>query len=191
MDIPDFRDKLVTEFNTRNVIRIFRSKPVPKRNQQSVNTGEVTEKKEGSDSSSPAKEEFNTMKKKQVKDWETAKEFAEKFEKFISETNKNLTLFNVPEVLPMLKEKNWRMCQGCMSSNCQLMQYLAKKHKAPPKFVGKCTGKPLTLGEMPATIKEIEKKVSDSKKRAEAGKKAFKKTTANNSAAVLEPKVSN
>ena len=29
MDIQDFRDKLVTEFNTRNVIKIFRTKIVP------------------------------------------------------------------------------------------------------------------------------------------------------------------
>ena len=36
MDIPDFRDKLITEFNTRNVIRIFRSKLVPKRSQASA-----------------------------------------------------------------------------------------------------------------------------------------------------------
>ena len=191
MDIPDFRDKLITEFNTRNVIRIFRSKIIPKRSQASVNTGGVTEKKEESDSITAAKEEFNTSKKKAVKDWETAKEFAEKFEKIINETNKNLNLFSVPEVGTMLKEKNLRMCQGCMSSNCQLMQFLARKHKNPPKFVGKCNGKALTIGEMPTTIKDIESKLAYCKKRAEAGKKAPKKPTASNNAAAMEPKVSN
>ena len=71
------------------------------------------------------------------------------------------------------------------------MQFLARKHKNPPKFVGKCNGKALTIGEMPATIKDIEGKLAYSKKRAEAGKKAPKKTAASNNAATMEPKASN
>ena len=126
-----------------------------------------------------------------MKDWETAKEFAEKFEKIINETNKNQNLFNVPEVVTMLKEKNWRMCQGCMSSNCQLLPFLARKHKNPPKFIGKCTGKAITIGEIPATIKDIEGKLAYMKKREAAGKKAFKKPTASNNAAAMAPKPSN
>ena len=172
MDIQDFREKLVTEFNTRNVIRIFRSKLVPQqRKAANVNSGEVAEKKEGSDFSKSAKEEFNSLKTKPVKDWETAKEFAEKFGKLSNETNKNSTLFSLPEVFTMLKEKNWRLCGECLSSNCQLLQHLAKKNKTPPRFIGKCKGKVITLGEIPDTLKSIETKLAESKKELKQIKK--------------------
>ena len=121
------------------------------------------------------KEEFNTLKKRPVKDWETTKEFAEAFSKIINETNKGLTLYNVPEIPPMLKEKNWRMCGECLSSNCQLIQWLSRKNKAQPKFIGSCKGKPITLGEVPNKIKDLEEKIAEAKKRAEKNKKASRK----------------
>ena len=72
------------------------------------------------------------------------------------------------------------------------MQYLSRKNKVQPKFIGTCKGKAITLGEIPNTIKEIEKKLAESKKRAEANKKAFeKKKSLNNNAAAMEPKASN
>ena len=194
MDIKDFQEKLVKEFNTRNVIKIFRTKDVPQlRKQANINTGEVSEKKEESDLTGPIKNEFNTMKKKSVKDWETAKEFTESFSKICNETNKGLTLFSVPEIPPMLKEKNWRMCGECLSSNCQLLQYLSRKNKIQPKFIGNCKGKAITLGEVPNNIKEIEKKIADSKKRAEIANKIFekRKKSVNGNAAAMEPKASN
>ena len=91
----------------------------------------------------------------------------------------------------MLKEKNWRMCHGCLSSNCQLLQFLARKHKNPPKFIGKCTGKAITIGEIPATLKEIESKLAFMKKNHANIKKSLKKSTASNNAATMEPKASN
>ena len=127
-----------------------------------------------------------------VKDGETAKEFAEAFSKIINETNKGLTLFNVPEIPQMLKEKSWRLCGECLSLNCQLIQYLSRKNKAQPRFIGACKGKTITLGEIPNTIKELEKKIVESKKRAERSSKGSeKKKSLSNNAAAMENKASN
>ena len=149
---------------------------------QDKQTGEISEKKQDSENADPYKEEYNKLKKKPVKDWETAKELAEAFKQITNEDNKGLTLFNVPAVPTILKEKNWRICGQCLSSNCQLVQYLARKNKLPPKFIGNCKSKPITLGDIPETIKDIEKKIERSKKRADMAKKMFKKKEALNTA---------
>ena len=146
------------------MIQIFRTKDVPKPRQANVNTGEISEKKQDSENADPSREEYNKLKKKPVNDWETAKELAEAFKQLTNEDNNGLTLFNVPAVPTILKEKNWRICGQCLSSNCQLVQYLARKNKLPPKFIGNCTGKQITLGNIPDTIKDIEKKIESSKK---------------------------
>ena len=193
MDIQEFREKLITEFTTRNVIRIFRSKLVPQQRKAEKNVssaGEGAGKKEGSEFSQSAKEEFNGLKTKPTKDWETAKEFAKKFIEMTDESNKNSTLFSLPAVFTMLKEKNWRLCGECLSSNCQLLQHLARKNKTPPRFIGKCKGKVITFGEVPEALKGIETKIIDSKKRAETNKKGSKgkkAATGNNAAAEAKP----
>ena len=192
MEIPDFQKKLVTEFTTRHVILTFRNKEVPKPRQANVSTGEFSEKKQDSENTDPSKEEYMKLKKSAVKDWETAKELAETIKGLTTEENKGLTLFNVPAILTLLKEKNWRICMECMSSNCQLTQHLAKKNKLPAKFIGSCKGKPITLGNIPETIKDIEKKIERSKKNAEQAKKRRKKKEALNTATTkVEPKASN
>ena len=114
MEIPDFQKKLVTEFTTRHVIQTFRNKEVPKPRQANVNTGEISEKKQDSENTDPSKEEYMRLKKSAVKDWETAKELAEAFKNLTNEDNKGLTLFNVPAVPTLLKEKNWRICGQCL-----------------------------------------------------------------------------
>ena len=69
LDIQEFQEKLVTEFETRNVIKIFRTKNIPQqRKPANVNTGEVTEKKEDSDPANTVKDEFKKLKKRQDKD---------------------------------------------------------------------------------------------------------------------------
>ena len=87
----------------------------------------------------------------------------------------------------MLKEKNWRMCGQCLSSNCQLLQYLAKKNKTQPKFIGTCKGKSITLGEVPEALKDIEKKIDLNKNK----KKSEKKKAANLNTAAVEPTANN
>ena len=119
---------------------------------------QVKSRKEGSDFPKAVEDEFNTLKKRPVKGWETAKEFAEAFSKIINETNKGLTLFNVPEIPQMLIEKNWRLCGECLSSNCQLIQWLSRKNKAQPKFIGACKGKTITLGEIQTRFKSLRRK---------------------------------
>ena len=57
-------------------------------------------------------------------------------------------------------EKNWRICGECISSNCQLMQHLCKIRKTQKKFLDKCKGKSVTLGEMPAALKSIEEQIT-------------------------------
>merc|ERR1739842_192949 len=96
-------------------------------------------------------------------------------------------------VITWLKEKNWRICAECMSANCQLTQYLARKNKLPAKFLGPCKGKPITLGDIPEIIKELEKKVERSKKNAEHAKKRLnkKKEGLNTATTKLEAKASN
>ena len=66
----------------------------------------------------PIKEEFNKLKVTPSKDWETAKELAGEFIKICNDTNKNISIHKVPEIPLMLKEKNWRVCGQCLSSNC-------------------------------------------------------------------------
>ena len=171
LDIKDFQEKLVKEFTNRNLIKLFRTKDVPKLNKQtSVNTSGATEEKKKSDFTGAVRDEFNKKKISATKDWEAAKEFAEGFMKICNDSNKGLTLYNVPEIPPMLKEKNWRLCGQCLSSNCQLIQYLAKKNKCQPKFIGKCTGKSITLGEVPNTLEDIKKQLTNSKNREDANK---------------------
>ena len=71
-DIPTFQKDLITEFNTRNVIKFFRTKDIPKQgNKPNVNNSDVTEKK-----NEPVlvKEEFKKKKIDLIKDLETAKE---------------------------------------------------------------------------------------------------------------------
>ena len=54
-DIKDFHEKLKTEFITRSLIKIFRTKDVqPPKKQQNVSQSDITEnKKKGSDKKSP------------------------------------------------------------------------------------------------------------------------------------------
>ena len=79
MDIKDFQAKLVTEFNKRNLIKLFRSKDVPQiKKQSNVNTSNVSEEKK-SDFAGPLREDFNKQRMSPLKDWETAKELAEVF----------------------------------------------------------------------------------------------------------------
>ena len=188
LDIKDFQTNLVNEFTKRNLIKLFRTKDVPQlKKQSSINTSDVTEEKKKTDFAGPLKEEFDKQKVTPTKDWETAKEFAEGFIKICNESNKDLTIHKVPEIPPMLKEKNWRLCGQCLSSNCQLLQYLAKKNKTQPKFIGNCTGKSITLGEVANTLKLIEKKLSYTKNK----KKSEKKKQANGNAAEIEPIANN
>ena len=56
VDIQTFQEKLVTEFTTRNLIKIFRTKDVPQLKKQSnVNNSDVKEKNK---EVSPFKEDF-------------------------------------------------------------------------------------------------------------------------------------
>jgi hypothetical protein len=88
------------------------------------------------------------------------KEFIEKTNK----TNKNVFVLKDPEVLKILNEKKWRLCGTCMSSNCQLMQYLCSPNKVQKKFLGKCKGKPTKLGELPEMLKDIDSRIANAKK---------------------------
>ena len=119
-----------------------------------------------------------------VKDWEQAKELAESFIKMCNDSNKNNTLFKEQGVLDLLKEKNVRIYGDCLSSNCQSYQYLSRKHKTPKRFLGRCKGKQITLGEIPETLKKIEKDLKFSKGVKKSG---FKKQEVNGSAASIEP----
>ena len=92
IEIPDFQKKLVEEFTTRHVILTFRNKDVPKPKQANVSTGEISEKKQDAGNSEPFKEEYKKLKQYAVKDWETAKEIAEKAKGLTTEENKGLTL---------------------------------------------------------------------------------------------------
>ena len=163
VDIQTFQEKLVTEFTTRNLIKIFRTKDVPQLKKQSnVNNSDVKEKNK---EVSPFKEDFQKKKIGFLKDWEVAKELANSFMKFSNDSNKNLPIKKVPEVAAVLKEKNWRICGECFSSNCQLLQHLSKVHKTHPKFAGRCKGKSVTLGEIPEVMKNIERCISYLKKQ--------------------------
>ena len=175
MEIPDFQKKLVQDFITRHVILTFRNKEVPKPNQKNVSSGEFSEKKQESANSDQTKEEYVKLKKPIVKDWETAKELADTIKGLTNDENKGLTLLSVPAVVTWLKEKNWRICVECMSANCQLTQYLNRKHKLPAKFLGNCKGKAITVGDIPEITKTLEKNVERSKKNAENAKKRHKK----------------
>ena len=124
MEIQDFQKKLVQEFTTRHVILTFRNKEVPKPKQANVSTGEISEKKQDSENNDPYKEEFNKLKKPHVKDWETAKELADTIKGITNDENKSLNLLSVPAVVTWLKERKWRICTECMSSNCQLSQWI-------------------------------------------------------------------
>ena len=126
-----------------------------------------------------------------VKDWEAAKGFAEEFIKISNDSNKDLTLFNVPEILPMLKAKNWRLCGQCLSSNCQLIHWISKKSKNQPKFLGQCKGKVITLGEVPNTLEVIKKSITSSKKKAEIDRKKFEKKKVDGNTAEVEPITNN
>ena len=181
IDIQAFQEKLVTEFTTRNLIKIFRTKDIPQlKKQPNINTSDVTEEKknQGKD---PFKEDFDKQKITIAKDRETAKELAESFNKICNDSNKDLTIMKVPEISTMLKEKNWRLCGECLSSNCQLLQHLARVHKTQPKFLGRCKGKSVTLGEVPETLKAIQKILTYSKERKFPAKKQ-----ANGNASAIE-----
>lgn len=156
VDIQTFQQRLVTEFNTRNIIKIFRSKDVPEQKQPNVNNSEVKDKKEAS----PFKEDFKKKKLDFLKDWELAKELAESFAKFSNDSNKDTQVLQIPEVASSLKEKKQRICGECFSSNCQLLQHLSKIHKTTPKFAGRCKGKPVTMGSIKEVIKNVEKRIS-------------------------------
>jgi hypothetical protein len=148
VDIKTFQKKLVTEFTTRHIIKIFRSKDVPDKKQPNVNKSDMKENK----GTSPFKEEFTRRKMDFLKDWELAKELAESFVKFSNESNKDLRVLQVPEVISILKEKKRRICGECFSSNCQFLQHLSKVHKTTPKFAGHCKGKTITMGSIPEVI---------------------------------------
>ena len=195
VEIPDFQKKLVQEFTTRHVILTFRNKEVPKPKQANVNTGEISEKKQNSENNDIHKEEYNRMKKPMLKDWETAKELADTIKGITNDENKNLNLLNVPAISTWLKERKWRICAQCMSSNCQLSQWISRKNDLPIKYLGPCTGKPITVGDIPETIKNIEKMVERSKKNAEHAKKRYKKkegtASGTNNTTEIEAKSSN
>merc|ERR1711940_500917 len=67
-DIPTFQTELVTEFNKRNLIKIFRSKDIPNpKNKPSVNNSDVSKKKTDKKSdkkndSTSVKEDFKKKK---------------------------------------------------------------------------------------------------------------------------------
>ena len=163
VDIQTFQEKLVSEFNTRNLIKIFRTKDVPQPKKQSnVNNIDIKEKKK---ETSPFKEDFQKKKMGFLKDWEIAKELADSFMKFSNESNKDLPIMQDPEVTSTLKEKKRRICGECFSSNCQLLQHLSKVHKTTPRFAGRCKGKIVTMGDIPEVIKNVEKRISYLKKQ--------------------------
>ena len=163
-DIPTFQEELITEFNTKNIIKIFRTKDVPKQTYKpQVNNSGITEKKNETTS---LKDEFRKKKVDILKDLETAKELVTEFIQKTNGTNKDSTLGQVSEVTSILKGKKWRICFGCVSSNCQLIQNLCKTHKTPKRFLGRCTGKKLTLGEMPETLKNIEDHIKNAQKKS-------------------------
>merc|ERR1712105_404592 len=176
-------------------MRTFRHKEVPKPKQVNVSTGEISDKAKDTANGDPFKEEYVKRKNPTLKDWETAKELADTIKGLTNDENKGLNLLNVPAVVSWLKEKNWRICVECMSSNCQLTQHLSRKNKLPVKFLGGCKGKAITVGDIPETIKDLEKKVERSKKNAEHAKKRLKKKespSADNIVTTkLEAKVSN
>ena len=62
LDIKDFQEKLVKEFTKRNLIKLFRTKDVPKLTKQTnVNTSGVTEEKKKSDFTGAVREEFSLL----------------------------------------------------------------------------------------------------------------------------------
>ena len=159
------------ELTTRNCLKTFRSVHVPKPNfQKNVNNSGVTEEKK-SENKDITKNEFNTKRLSAVKDWEAAKEFAEEFIKLTTDSNKNLTLFNIPEVVSLTRSKSWKLCPQCLSTNCSLMNWISRKNKKEPKFLGQCKRKAITLGEVPNTLEEIKKSLATSKRIAENHKK--------------------
>merc|ERR1712105_210065 len=116
--------------------------------------------------STSLKDEFKKKKTDILKDLETAKELITSFIPKINESNKNTPLGKIPEITAILKEKNWRIFGGCLSSNCQLMQHLCKIHKTQKRFLGRCTGKKLTLGEMPETLKNVGEHIKNAQKKS-------------------------
>ena len=112
-DIPIFQEELITEFNTKNIIKIFRTKDVPKQTYKpQVNNSGITEKKNETTS---LKDEFRKKKVDILKDLETAKELVTEFIQKTNGTNKDSTLGQVSEVTSILKGKKWRICFGCVS----------------------------------------------------------------------------
>ena len=154
IDIQAFQEKLVTEFTTRNQIKIFRTKDIPhSKKHPNINTSDITEKKKTQDKAN-IREEFH-KKNESWESWEAAKELAESFINLCND--KNLLVKQVPEIRAILKEKNWRICIECFSSNCQLLQHLSKVHKTPQRTVGNCKGKSITMGEIPEALKSTER----------------------------------
>ena len=80
LDMKDFIAKLVTEFESKNLIKLFRTKSVPKRLKESnINQSDIKEENKKvpfRDSLGPVKAEFNKLKVTPSKDLETAKELA-------------------------------------------------------------------------------------------------------------------
>ena len=145
-DIKDFQAKLVTEFTTRSLIRIFRNKEVhPPKKQPNVNTSDVTENDEKDSENNPKvtfyRQEYAKERIQTVKDWENAKELAEAFIKLSNDSNKDSTLFKERGVIDLCREKQVKVCGECLSSNCHLKQSLSAKHKVDKQFVNSCKGK--------------------------------------------------
>ena len=66
-----------------------------------------------------------------------------------------------------------------MSSNCQLMQHLCMSHKVQKRFLGRCKGKNVKLGELPETLKDIEARIAIAKKRGNQANTASVTTNVN------------
>ena len=165
VDISIFQKELIEEFTSKNAIKMFRTKDVPNpNNKPSVNKSEVSEKKKNE--STNVRDEFKKKKIDMIKDLETAKELVTGFISKCNESNKNTFVKKIPEILTVLNEKKWRICGECMSSNCQLMQHLCNTHKVQKRFLGKCKGKNVKLGELPETLKDIEARIAIAKKKS-------------------------
>ena len=166
IDLAAFRTAVIDELSSKNGIKIFKSKDVPNPSitKPSVNETKVEKKKKKE--ASTVNSEYRKKKKPQLEDLETAKELVKVFIDKTNETNKNNWVLKDPEVVKILGEKKWRLCGTCMSSNCQLMQYLCSTNKVPKKFLGSCKGKPTKLGELPEMLKNIDTRIANAKKNA-------------------------
>ena len=121
-----------------------------------------------------------------VKDWENAKELSEQFIKMSNNSNKDTTLFKEKGVIDLCKEKQMRICGQYFSSNCHTKQNISTRNRLQKKFIGNCTGKTVTFGEIPEVVKKIESSLEQAKNNKKNLWKG-KKPEVNGSAASIKP----